>query len=142
MQTAPCLIGYGHVGARLLSSTPGVTVNSNPDLNPYWGWIREYGGEWYQGCVKSGIGALASLPFALPRSQGPLADVARLHVQRNATELLEQTLAKSPVSAQRLDELARIFTKATELEIAFWDAAVEAGKKTRDEVMRHEGLPV
>ncbi|GAA5847225.1 hypothetical protein JCM9279_006145 [Rhodotorula babjevae] len=110
--TAPCLIGYGHVGARLVSSSPGVVVDSNPDSNPYFGWITEYSGQWYQGCVKTGI------------------------------DLLEQTLAESPVSAQRLDELARIFVKATELEIAFWDAAVVAGEKTRAQVLSHEGLPV
>ncbi|GAA5824337.1 hypothetical protein JCM3770_001812 [Rhodotorula araucariae] len=105
--TAPCLIGYGHVGARLVSPNPGIAVDAS-DANPYWGWIQEYGGEWYQGCQ---------------------------------TELLEQTLAKSPVSSQRLEELARVFLKATELEIAFWDAAVHAGRKSRDEVLRREGLP-
>ncbi|GAA6002993.1 uncharacterized protein JCM10292_000286 [Rhodotorula paludigena] len=109
--TAPCLIGYGHVGARLVSSNPGVEVDSS-DKNPYWGWIQEYGGDWYQGAVRKGI------------------------------ELLEQTLLDSPISPRRLEELAKIFLRATELEIAFWDAAVEAGRKSREEVMRREGLPV
>jgi hypothetical protein len=29
--------------------------------NPYWGWIAEYGGDWYQGAVKTGIGT--SIPL-------------------------------------------------------------------------------
>ena len=38
--------------------------------------------------------------------------------------LLEKTVAESPVSRKRLNELAQIFVEATELEIAFWDAAM------------------
>lgn len=80
-------------------------------------------------CARLALSLLASSSRAEPRSP-------------RRTDLLEQTLAKSPVSAQRLDEVARIFVKATELEIAFWDAAVVAGEKTRAQVMSHEGLPV
>lgn len=51
--TAPCLIGYGHVGARLLAATEGVETDETK--NPYWGWIKEYGSDWYQGAVRKGI---------------------------------------------------------------------------------------
>jgi len=83
------------------------------------------------------------LPLSRPRRSAQAdALLAALPLPTARTDLLEQTLAKSPVSAQRLDELARIFVKATELEIAFWDAAVVAGDKTRAQVLSHEGLPV
>ncbi|GAA5934013.1 uncharacterized protein JCM15063_000532 [Sporobolomyces koalae] len=95
--TAPCLIGYGQVGKRLVNAIKG--VEKDESKNRYWGWIKEYGGDWYQGAVKTGI------------------------------DLLESTLSASPISPKRLEELAKIFEKATELEIAFWDAAMEAGKE-------------
>ncbi|KAI5478580.1 hypothetical protein MNV49_004839 [Pseudohyphozyma bogoriensis] len=98
--TAPCLIGYGQVGARLVKATDGVDKSGG---NPYWSWIAEYGGDWYQGAVKTGI------------------------------DLLESTLAASPVSPQRLEELAKIFRQATLLEVAFWDAAVAAAASKASE---------
>lgn len=52
-------------------------------------------------------------------------------IQRNAA-LLESTIAESPVSPKRLEELAKIFVQATELEIAFWDAAMEAANVIRN----------
>ncbi|BGP26965.1 trifunctional hydroxymethylpyrimidine kinase/phosphomethylpyrimidine kinase/thiaminase [Rhodotorula toruloides] len=109
--TAPCLIGYGEVGRRLVNATSG--VNRDETTNPYWGWIAEYGGDWYQGAVQTGI------------------------------EVLEATLQESPISPSRLADLARVFEKATELEIAFWDAAIEAGrKKTKEEVLDPKwGMP-
>lgn len=57
--TAPCLIGYGQVGARLVEGE-GVGFDKS-EGNPYWGWIAEYGGDWYQGAVKTGIGT--SIPL-------------------------------------------------------------------------------
>lgn len=51
--TAPCLIGYGHVGKRLLAAQDG--VERDEEKNPYWGWIAEYGSDWYQGAVQKGI---------------------------------------------------------------------------------------
>lgn len=51
--TAPCLIGYGVVGKRLVEVTEGVDKS---EANPYWEWVKEYGGEWYQGAVTTGIG--------------------------------------------------------------------------------------
>jgi hydroxymethylpyrimidine/phosphomethylpyrimidine kinase / thiaminase len=61
--TAPCLLGYGEVGARLVNATEG--VDRNEETNPYWGWIKEYGGDWYQGAVQTGIGEPPSLARAL-----------------------------------------------------------------------------
>ncbi|GAA5977495.1 hypothetical protein JCM5350_004707 [Sporobolomyces pararoseus] len=100
--TAPCLIGYGKVGERLVNAKEG--VETDEEKNRYWGWIKEYGGDWYQGAVKTGI------------------------------DLLESTLSASPISHKRLEELAKIFEKATELEIAFWDAAMEAGNEEREKL--------
>ncbi|GAA5919836.1 hypothetical protein JCM1841_004007 [Sporobolomyces salmonicolor] len=98
--TAPCLIGYGEVGRRLVAAQEG--VDRDEASNPYWGWIKEYGSEWYQGAVQTGI------------------------------ELLEKTLSDAPASPRRLEELAKVFVQATELEIAFWDAAMEAGESAPD----------
>ena len=53
--TYPCLLGYGHVGKRLVAQVADV---DRSDANPYWGWIKEYGGDWYQGAVKTGTGEL------------------------------------------------------------------------------------
>ncbi|OUR76633.1 thiaminase II [Alphaproteobacteria bacterium 46_93_T64] len=40
---APCVVGYGEIGARLL-----VSANTNRDKNPYLPWIEMYGGDEYQ----------------------------------------------------------------------------------------------
>ncbi|BGP19288.1 ATP-dependent RNA helicase dbp2 [Rhodosporidiobolus nylandii] len=94
-----CLLGYGVVGARLCAEAAQGKGVQDKERNPYWEWVAEYGGEWYQGAVQKGA------------------------------ELLEKALSTHPVSAPRLKELARLFEQATELEIAFWDAAVAAGEK-------------
>ncbi|GAA6025501.1 hypothetical protein JCM8202_001970 [Rhodotorula sphaerocarpa] len=96
--TAPCLIGYGQVGKRLLAAREG--VERDGEKNPYWGWIAEYGSEWFQGAVQKGI------------------------------DLLESSVVSSPISPARLRQLAQTFEKATLLEIAFWDAAVAASAST------------
>jgi len=31
-------------------------VERDEAKNKFWGWIAEYGGDWYQGAVKTGIG--------------------------------------------------------------------------------------
>lgn len=129
---------YGEVGRRLVNATEG--VNRDEATNPYWGWIAEYGGDWYQGAVKTGIGASIATPLlsfsAARRSSLMFQGLAH-------PDLLEQTLHDSPISPSRLADLARVFEKATELEIAFWDAAIEAGKnKTREEVLDPKrGMP-
>jgi thiaminase len=38
-------------------------------------------------------------------------------------------VAEAPPSKKRLDELVKIFRQTTELEIAFWDTALEAGQE-------------
>ncbi|GAA5879421.1 hypothetical protein JCM8547_005422 [Rhodosporidiobolus lusitaniae] len=110
-----CLLGYGVVGKRLLSQEEG--VERDEGKNPYWGWIKEYGGDWYQGAVQKG------------------------------TELLERALVTHPLSPARLLELAKLFEQATELEIAFWDAAIEAGRQAEREekekgVLREAEVPL
>lgn len=47
------------------------------------------------------------------------------------SDLLERTLARAPLSPPRLLELAKLFAQATELEIAFWDAAIAAGEASQ-----------
>lgn len=69
--TAPCLIGYGEVGKRLLNATEGVDKS---DKNPYWSWIEDYGGVGFQGAVTAGIREsylyLASIVSSSIRSTG------------------------------------------------------------------------
>lgn len=93
--TAPCLIGYGHAGAWLCSQPDGI-VDRSEESNPFWRWISEYGGEGFQGAVRTGI------------------------------ELLERTVAERPIAGKRLEDVTRLFVRATELEIAFWDEAIAA----------------
>lgn len=38
----------------LAEATEG--VDKDESSNPYWGWIKEYSGDWYQGAVKTGTG--------------------------------------------------------------------------------------
>lgn len=52
--TAPCLIGYGVVGKRLNAPTTE-GVERDGEKNQYWDWVKEYGGDWYQGAVQVGI---------------------------------------------------------------------------------------
>jgi thiaminase/transcriptional activator TenA len=48
---APCIVGYGEIGARLLRQAP-------PAGNPYRAWIEMYGGEEYQAVAQAAIAAL------------------------------------------------------------------------------------
>jgi thiaminase (transcriptional activator TenA) len=67
---APCVLGYGEIGARLLAGSVPV--------NPYRDWIETYGGaDYQQACAEAGLlidGALAHRFggdwAALPRWQG------------------------------------------------------------------------
>lgn len=54
--TAACLIGYGHVGKRLCDPSTSGKVDRS-DANPYWAWVAEYGADWYQQAVQTGIGS-------------------------------------------------------------------------------------
>lgn len=51
--TAPCLLGYGEAGLRLLNA-PNYIQSSKG--NPFWYWIEEYGGIQFQTAVKAGKG--------------------------------------------------------------------------------------
>ena len=47
---APCMIGYGEIGARLHADPATVR-----DGNPYWSWIALYGGQEFTDLVEGGI---------------------------------------------------------------------------------------
>ncbi|MBB2204450.1 TenA family protein [Gluconacetobacter takamatsuzukensis] len=53
---APCLIGYGEIGARLMADPA-----TRREGNPYWDWIALYGGEKFIGLVEAGLDTLESL---------------------------------------------------------------------------------
>ena len=94
--TAPCLLGYGEVGLRLIGKPDGEVDRSSS--NQYYEWALNYAKEDFQTAVRLG------------RDQ------------------LERMTADSPLSQNRLDELVKIFTQTTELEIAFWDTAMQAAE--------------
>ncbi|WP_193139458.1 MULTISPECIES: thiaminase II [unclassified Meridianimarinicoccus] len=84
---APCVLGYGEIGARL-------SVERAADT-PYGDWIETYGGAEYQDlCRDTG----AMIDAALARRIGPEFD-----------------------AAPRWPELQAQFTRATALEVGFWD---------------------
>jgi thiaminase (transcriptional activator TenA) len=58
---APCMLGYGEIGARLLQDPA-----TRRDGNPYFGWIEMYGGEDYQAAA----GAEAAVIDRLYRRRG------------------------------------------------------------------------
>ena len=94
--TAPCLLGYGEVGLRLVDA-----ANKNVDRsenNRYYSWALNYAKEDFQRAVRLG------------------------------REQLESMVAEAPLSPRRSNELSRIFTQTTELEIAFWDTAMQAAE--------------
>lgn len=98
--TAPCLIGYGHMGARIAKEKTveeGGFVDRSQANELYIKWCDEYAGEWFQGAVKTGI------------------------------ELLEKTVRESPISRPRMEELAGVFATAARLEVEFWDEACRVG---------------
>ncbi len=98
--TAPCLIGYGHMGQRLAAEKAlgeGGWVDRGEGNAVYAKWVAEYSGEWFQGAVRTGI------------------------------ELLEKTVKESPISRRRMEELADIFVTASRLEVEFWDEACRVG---------------
>ena len=48
---APCIVGYGEIGARLLRT-------ALLECNPYRAWIEMYGGDDYQAVARNAIAAL------------------------------------------------------------------------------------
>ncbi len=83
---APCVLGYGEIGARLSATKTSDT---------YADWIGTYGGDDYQ---------------ELCKSVGELIESALVH--RFGTDY-----DKLPI----WDGLCDTFTKATQLEVGFWD---------------------
>ena len=76
---APCVIGYGEIGARLAGDPATRT-----DGNPYGPWIEMYAGEEYQGFMRTEIESLG----ALAARRGGEARFARLaETFRTATRL-------------------------------------------------------
>ncbi|MEM6942090.1 MAG: thiaminase II, partial [Pseudomonadota bacterium] len=87
---APCVMGYGEIGARL--------ADSKADDTPYADWIETYAGDEYQE-VCTTVGAM--IDSAVANRVGTLAD--------------------SP----RAKTLQARFTKATELEVGFWQMGLD-----------------
>ncbi len=50
---APCVIGYGEIGARLMAEQ-----SASLSDNPYREWIETYGGDEYQEIVRSAVSQL------------------------------------------------------------------------------------
>ncbi|KAJ3416946.1 hypothetical protein HDV05_008004 [Chytridiales sp. JEL 0842] len=53
---APCLLGYGEIGARLAADP-----NTKREGNPYWPWIQNYNKDSFRAAVKEGEELLESL---------------------------------------------------------------------------------
>jgi thiaminase/transcriptional activator TenA len=88
---APCVMGYGEIGARLL----GGLGETGAGDTPYRDWIETYGGAEYQQVCHC-VGEL--IDSAVARRIGP-----------------------DPQAAPRWNRLCERFTMATTLEVGFWD---------------------
>ena len=88
---APCVLGYGEIGARLGREAP---VGSGGSGGPYAGWIATYAGEEYQ---------------SLCRETGALIDGA-----------LTRRIGAEFTAAPRWQRLTAQFVAATRLEQGFW----------------------
>lgn len=100
---APCLIGYGEIAKRLYKEH-----SSKKEGNPYWKWIENYVAEDYSEAVEIGSGTFSEL-----HPQNWLQKLTFI------IALLEKHMRE--VSPSRLEDLIKIFIRATELEIGFWD---------------------
>ena len=105
MALAPCLLGYGAIAQRLYSDK-----RTRRDENQYWKWIVNYVADDYTIAVKLGSGKKKLMVSAT-------GIFSKSHL--NCVDLLEEHMQK--VSLHDLEELVRIFVRATELEIKFWD---------------------
>lgn len=99
MSLAPCLLGYGAAAERLHAQ-----YADKHDGNKYWKWIENYVADDYQEAVRVGSGELVTL------SRFTTDHVSAL-IETNA-------MKQSP---SRIDELAQIFIRATEMEVQFWN---------------------
>lgn len=111
MALAPCLIGYGAIARRLHSDE-----NTLRQGNQYWKWIENYVAHDYTEAVRLGSGKRNRI-----HSMGVYMNNHPLWIA-----LLEDHVQK--VSPSRLEELIRIFIRATELEISFWDMGLSDQK--------------
>lgn len=117
MALAPCLIGYGAVARRLHSDK-----NTLREGNQYWKWIENYVADDYTEAVRLGSGKQVDLPSSSFNSVNQYC----IDAPCSMTALLEDHVQK--VSPNRLEELIRIFIRATELEINFWDMGLSSQK--------------
>lgn len=103
MALTPCLIGYGAIAKRLHAGE-----NTLREGNTYWKWIENYVADDYTEAVRLGSGKsdYEERPEHLTDSCHVIA-------------LLEDHMQH--VSPSRMEELIKIFVRATELEIRFWD---------------------
>jgi thiaminase len=94
---APCLIGYGFIGARLFADP----MTKRED-NRYWKWIDNYAAEYYQESTRVYRGKYTRT-------------IGRRYNELNAfiplEELLEEHATKQ--SPSRIEELVKIFIHAT-----------------------------
>lgn len=105
---APCVLGYGEIGARLGELSPGGAgggagcgARGGATDKAYAAWIGTYAGDEYQ---------------ALCRAVGGLLDRAAA-----------ARLGDAPEASPRWAGLCRTFATATRLEVGFWDMGLRAG---------------
>ncbi|GIT90794.1 hypothetical protein JANAI62_12490 [Jannaschia pagri] len=89
---APCVLGYGEIGARL-------AAEKAPDT-PYGEWIATYADAEYQGVCEA---------------VGQMIDGAIAH-----------RLGDAPEASPRWSRLQAHFTRATQLEVDFWQMGLDA----------------
>jgi len=102
MALAPCLIGYGAIAKRLHSEEGTLRQG-----NKYWKWIENYVADDYTEAVQLGSGK-STCEYRVHSTDS-------CHI----VALLEKHMQQ--VSPSRMEELIKIFLRATELEIRFWD---------------------
>lgn len=103
MALTPCLIGYGAIAKRLHAGE-----NTLREGNAYWKWIENYVADDYTEAVRLGSGK----SYCKERAE-------HLTNSCHVIALLEDHMQR--VSPSRMEELIKIFVRATELEIRFWD---------------------
>lgn len=112
---APCLIGYGAIAQRLYAEEKTLREG-----NRYFKWIENYVAEDYTEAVRLGSGRIHKAPPPPCEMRELLVNTAN-----SSTELLEKHMRK--VSPSRMEELIKIFIRATELEISFWSMGLGNG---------------
>lgn len=98
---APCLHGYyeaGTLGTKLRKNYSGGlgVLDSEDEHDTYGAWIADYDSDWYHEAYLDGINAL------------------------------QDSVEKTPISDERLQELVEIFNKVTLLEVNFWNEVTDS----------------